>query len=232
MARAASRPRADASTSLVWNRLHGQVVSVALASSLTCRASRTVAEPGPGTRFTAGRRAAAGRSGAGAGRPPRSRAIQGHHQGTHAVRRPPAGHRSQPRRGRLDRGAAQELWLSHRAHQVRIRHAAAGHHGRRAARRARRRRARRDQGNKRPGQGGSTIFGTTARTGVNNDPNVQPDEKLRALNTQPATDGPREEVYCTKVGSKTPGEMYIIGAHMDGMAGAKRPTTTGRARRS
>ena len=72
------------------------------------------------------------------------------------------------------------------------------------------------QGNKRPGQGGSTIFGTSGRTGVNNDPNLQPDEKLRALNTQPATDGPREEVYCTKVGSKTPGEMYIIGAHMDG----------------
>ena len=72
------------------------------------------------------------------------------------------------------------------------------------------------QGNKRPGQGGSTIFGTAGRTGVNNDPNLQPDEKLRALNTQAATDGPREEVYCTKVGSKTPGEMYIIGAHMDG----------------
>ena len=73
------------------------------------------------------------------------------------------------------------------------------------------------QGNKRPGQGGSTIFGTAARTGVNNDPNLQPDEKLRALNSQPSTDGPREEVYCTKVGSTTPGEMYIIGAHMDGL---------------
>jgi hypothetical protein len=71
-------------------------------------------------------------------------------------------------------------------------------------------------GNKRPGQGGSTIVGTTARTGVNTDPAAQPDEKLRALNSQPATDGPREEVYCTKVGSTTPGEMYIIGAHMDG----------------
>ena len=72
-------------------------------------------------------------------------------------------------------------------------------------------------GNKRPGQGGSTIFGTTARTAVNNDPSAQPDEKLRALNSQPATDGPREQVYCTKLGSKTPGEMYIIGAHMDGI---------------
>jgi hypothetical protein len=72
-------------------------------------------------------------------------------------------------------------------------------------------------GRKRPGQGGSTIFGTTARTGVNNDPNLQPDEKLRALNSQPSTDGPRQQVYCTKLGSKTPGEMYIIGAHMDGI---------------
>jgi Peptidase family M28 len=72
-------------------------------------------------------------------------------------------------------------------------------------------------GNKRSGQGGSMIFGRTSRTGVNNDPDAQPDEKLRALNSQPATDGPREMVYCTKVGSKTPGEMYIIGAHMDGI---------------
>jgi hypothetical protein len=70
--------------------------------------------------------------------------------------------------------------------------------------------------NKRPGQGGSTIFGTAARTGVNTDPALQPDEKLRALNLQPAADGPREEVYCTKVGTRTPNEMYIIGAHMDG----------------
>jgi hypothetical protein len=44
----------------------------------------------------------------------------------------------------------------------------------------------------------------------------QPDERLRALNSEPAKDGPREEVFCTKVGSKYPNEMYIIGAHMDG----------------
>jgi len=72
-------------------------------------------------------------------------------------------------------------------------------------------------GNKRPGQGGSTIFGYTGPRGVNNDPNAQPDAKLRELNSQPTTPGPREEVYCTKVGSKTPGEMYIIGGHMDGI---------------
>jgi hypothetical protein len=33
---------------------------------------------------------------------------------------------------------------------------------------------------------------------------------------QPAADGPREEVYCTKVGSTRPDEMYIIAGHMDG----------------
>jgi hypothetical protein len=65
-------------------------------------------------------------------------------------------------------------------------------------------------------QGGGRPRGHRARTGVNNDPTRQPDETLRALNSEPAADGPREEVFCTKVGSKFPGEMYIIGAHMDG----------------
>ena len=68
----------------------------------------------------------------------------------------------------------------------------------------------------RNGPGGSRYYGTTRRTGVNNDAEGQPDEALRELNMQPATNGPREEVYCTKVGSTRPDEMYIIGAHMDG----------------
>jgi hypothetical protein len=54
------------------------------------------------------------------------------------------------------------------------------------------------------------------RTGVNNDPALQPDVKLRELNSQPTTPGPREEVYCTKIGSTRPDEMYIVSAHMDG----------------
>ncbi len=53
-------------------------------------------------------------------------------------------------------------------------------------------------------------------TGVNQDPNRQPDPKLRELNLPPSTPGPREQVYCTKVGTTRPDEMYIIGAHMDG----------------
>ncbi len=32
---------------------------------------------------------------------------------------------------------------------------------------------------------------------------------------------PRQEVYATKVGSTTPGEMYILGAHMDGRGGGE-----------
>jgi len=64
--------------------------------------------------------------------------------------------------------------------------------------------------------GGGRPRGNRARTGVNTDPMRQPDEKLRALNSEPTKNGPREEVFCTKVGSKFPNEMYIVGAHMDG----------------
>jgi hypothetical protein len=64
--------------------------------------------------------------------------------------------------------------------------------------------------------GGGRYRGHTAPTGVNTDPLRQPDEKLRALNAQPSAAGPREEVYCTKVGATRPDEMYIVGAHMDG----------------
>jgi hypothetical protein len=65
-------------------------------------------------------------------------------------------------------------------------------------------------------QGGGRFRGTRARTGGNNDPMAQPDVKLRELNSQPTTPGPREEVYCTKIGTTRPDEMYIVGAHMDG----------------
>ena len=67
------------------------------------------------------------------------------------------------------------------------------------------------------GPGGSSIFGYRARTGVARDPLVQPDERLRALNLEAPTPGPRSQVYCTKVGSTRPDEMYILGAHMDGL---------------
>jgi hypothetical protein len=64
--------------------------------------------------------------------------------------------------------------------------------------------------------GGGRYRGVTTHTGVNVDPALQPDEKLRALNSQPSQGGEREEVYCTKVGATHPDEMFIVGAHMDG----------------
>jgi Peptidase family M28 len=64
--------------------------------------------------------------------------------------------------------------------------------------------------------GGSRLRGITRPTGVNNNLEAQPDPALRALNDQPRTFGVREQVYCTKIGTTRPGEMYIVGAHMDG----------------
>lgn len=66
-------------------------------------------------------------------------------------------------------------------------------------------------------QGGGRFRGPRAPTGVNDDPQRQPDTKLRALDSQASASGEREEVYCTKVGSTHPDEMYIVGAHMDGI---------------
>src|ERR1700723_2920273 len=43
--------------------------------------------------------------------------------------------------------------------------------------------------------GGGRYRGVTTHTGVNVDPALQPDEKLRALNSQPSQGGEREEVY-------------------------------------
>ena len=70
----------------------------------------------------------------------------------------------------------------------------------------------------RGGRGPAIPFkGEHFNVGVNNDPDLQPDAHLRELNSQPSTPGPREEVYCTKVGATHPEEMYIVGAHMDGI---------------
>ncbi|MEO6279609.1 M28 family peptidase [Roseateles sp.] len=68
-------------------------------------------------------------------------------------------------------------------------------------------------------QGGGTLFGKRAPIGVNTDPMAQPDEKLRSLNTEQTPPGtsPRESVYCTKVGTTRPDEMFIVSAHMDGI---------------
>ncbi len=65
-------------------------------------------------------------------------------------------------------------------------------------------------------QGGGRMRGIRTQTGVNTDSLKQPDPRIRALDAEPATDGPREEVFCTKVGTTHPEEMYIVGGHMDG----------------
>ena len=64
--------------------------------------------------------------------------------------------------------------------------------------------------------GGGRSRGNRIRTYVNMDSLRQSDPRLRALNSQPTTPGQRQEVFCTKVGTTHPDEMYIVGAHMDG----------------
>ncbi|MBX6365142.1 MAG: M20/M25/M40 family metallo-hydrolase [Gemmatimonadetes bacterium] len=64
--------------------------------------------------------------------------------------------------------------------------------------------------------GGGRPRGVRMPTGVNTDPNRQPDARLRELNAEPSKPGERQEVYCTKIGTTHPDEMYIVGAHMDG----------------
>src|SRR5207249_9395450 len=64
--------------------------------------------------------------------------------------------------------------------------------------------------------GGGRPRGVRVPTGVNTDPVKQRNAKLRELNREPSVPGPREEVYCTKIGVTHPEEMYILGAHMDG----------------
>lgn len=71
-------------------------------------------------------------------------------------------------------------------------------------------------GEVRLGPGGSRYRGITQPTSVNDNPELQPDLQLRELNSQPATNGPRQQVYCTKVGTVRPQEMYLVGGHMDG----------------
>jgi hypothetical protein len=70
-------------------------------------------------------------------------------------------------------------------------------------------------------RGGTPTKGFRAPTGVNNDPTKQADAALRELDSQPTTPGQRQEVYCTKVGSTRPDEMYIVSAHMDGLGYAE-----------
>jgi hypothetical protein len=66
------------------------------------------------------------------------------------------------------------------------------------------------------GPGGSRLWGNRGRVGVNCDPSLQPDPAIRALDAGPVLADMVSEVYCTKIGTVHPDEMYIIGGHMDG----------------
>lgn len=65
--------------------------------------------------------------------------------------------------------------------------------------------------------GDSRMRGNTGPVSVNEDPGKQKDLALRKLNAQDPVNGSREEVYCTKIGTTHPDEMYIVGGHMDGI---------------
>ncbi|HEY8254771.1 MAG TPA: M28 family peptidase [Rhizomicrobium sp.] len=67
------------------------------------------------------------------------------------------------------------------------------------------------------GVGGARQRGVIKPAGVNYDPMKQPDARIRALDMPPAMPGERQEVWCTKIGTTHPGEMYIVAAHMDGI---------------
>ena len=75
--------------------------------------------------------------------------------------------------------------------------------------------------------GGNPQKGFRGLTGVNNDPTSQPDLRVRELDSLPSTPGPRDEVYCTKIGSTRPDEMYIIAGHMDGLGYAEAANDNG-----
>ena len=66
------------------------------------------------------------------------------------------------------------------------------------------------------GPGGASVYGYRAETGVNRDLTAQPYQRIQSLNAEEPVNGERQQVYCTKVGTTHPEEMYIIGAHMDG----------------
>jgi hypothetical protein len=88
-------------------------------------------------------------------------------------------------------------------------------------------------GNKRPGQGGSTIFGTTARTGVNNDPMAQPDEKLPGPSTRsPRPTGRAKRSTAPRSGARIPARCTSSARTWTASATEKPPMTTDRGLRS
>ncbi len=80
--------------------------------------------------------------------------------------------------------------------------------------------------------GGSTVFGYTARTGVNCDPALQPDAAIRELDSQPVVAQWAEDVYVHQGRHDPPGgDVHHRRPHGRTSATARRPTMTDRARR-
>ncbi len=67
------------------------------------------------------------------------------------------------------------------------------------------------------GAGGSAGGAAAPVDPVGRAPQAEIDARHRELNAEPSSDGERQEVYCTKIGTTRPNEMYIVGGHMDGI---------------
>ena len=65
------------------------------------------------------------------------------------------------------------------------------------------------------------IRGVRVPTGARAKALAPPDPRLVALNAQKSVPGPREQIFCTKIGASRPDEMYIVSAHMDGRGGGE-----------
>jgi hypothetical protein len=64
----------------------------------------------------------------------------------------------------------------------------------------------------RASSGGSTLYGNRGRRSGGT-----PEDRLKELNAGPVLPPPFPQVFCTKIGTTRPDEMYIIGGHMDGI---------------
>lgn len=79
--------------------------------------------------------------------------------------------------------------------------------------------------------GGGRPRGTRAPTGVNTDPNKQPDEKIRALDLQESTPGNAKRCTARRSGRRTRTRCTSSAGTWTGSAGAKRRMTMGQGRR-
>ena len=160
-------------------------------------------------------------------RPARSGALQGHRQRPDAIRRSPRGNGSQSQRHRLDRSPTQKLWLhEHRTPQVRLSTALF-----QIAQHDSKHRGRSGHANSAGATsvGGGRPRGLRVRTGVNVDPNAQPDAKLRALDSQPPRRVPAKKSTAQKSAPRIPTKCTSLAPTWTASAGAKPRMTMDRA---